>query len=126
MIFASNYPKPEFYFKHQHGHKMNIEKLTVRSNTNSKCGAYPVGSGIIFISDNLSAFEHTIPFHKFTLSDYNEWRQERLKDPTPLKPYEPVAYFEFENDTSITVDIDFQRPCKFIMMKPTGFRKKPT
>jgi hypothetical protein len=46
---------------------MNIEKLTVRSNTNSKCGAYPVGSGIIFISDNLAAFELTTPFHKFTL-----------------------------------------------------------
>jgi hypothetical protein len=67
LIFASNYPRPEFYFKHQHGHRMNIDKFTVRSNVNSKCGAYPIGSGIIFISDNLSSFEKTIPFQKFSL-----------------------------------------------------------
>lgn len=86
---------------------MNIDKFTVRSNATSKCGAYPIGSGIIFISDNLSSFEKTQPFHKFTLSDYNDWKQERMKDPTPLKPWEPVAYFEFDLDTSITFDIDF-------------------
>eukprot|EP00347_Sterkiella_histriomuscorum_P017580 403348792 len=126
LIFASNYPKPEFFFKHLHGHKMNIEKFTIRSSTNSKCGAYPIGSGIIFISDHLQAFEHTLPFHKFTLQDYNDWKQLRLKDPTPLRPYEPVSYFEFESETSVSVDIDFQRSCKYIMLKPTGFRKKPT
>jgi len=49
-----------------------------------------------------------------------------MKDPTPLKPFEPVAYFEFESDTSVTVDIDAQRPCKYIMLKPVGFRKKPS
>lgn len=86
---------------------MNVEKFTVRSNTNSKCGAYPIGSGIIFVSDNLSSFELTGPFHKFSLQEYNDWKQERLKDPSPLKPYEPVAYFELDAETSTTVDIDF-------------------
>jgi len=86
---------------------MNIEKFTIRSSLNSKCGAYPVGSGIIFIADNLQAFELTKPFHKFTLQDYNEWKEKRLKDPNPLKPYEPVAYFEFESETMTKIDIDF-------------------
>jgi len=35
--------------KHSLEHKMNIDKITVRSQTNSKCGAYPVGAGIVFI-----------------------------------------------------------------------------
>lgn len=35
---------------------MNIDKFTIRSSINSKCGAYPVGSGIIFIADNLKTF----------------------------------------------------------------------
>lgn len=105
---------------------MNIEKFTVRSNVASKCGAYPIGSGIVFIADILAAFEKTTPFHKFTLQDYNDWKQERMKDSTPLKVYEPVAYFEFDTDTQVTFDIDFQRPCKYILLKPTGFRKKPT
>ena len=49
-----------------------------------------------------------------------------MKDPTPIRPFEPVAFFEFENetDTSVTVEIDFKRSCKYIMLKPVGFRKK--
>lgn len=43
-----------------------------------------------------------------------------------MKPWEPVAFFEMDNDPSITVDIDFQRSCRYIMLKPTGIRKKPT
>ena len=39
-------------------------------------------------------------------------------------PYEPAAFFDFEgSDVQITVDIDFKRPCKYIFLKPTGFRK---
>jgi hypothetical protein len=104
---------------------MEIDKFTVKSQTNSKCGAYPIGSGLVFMSDTLQAFELTTSFHKFTLQDYQEWKNERMKDPTPLRHYEPVAYFEFDNETSITVDVDFKRPCKYIMLKPVGFRKKP-
>lgn len=73
-IFASNYPVPEFFFKHHQGHAMLIDKMTVRSNINSKCGAYPIGSGLIFTADYLSAFNKTAPFHRFTAEDYREWR----------------------------------------------------
>jgi hypothetical protein len=69
-IFASNYPRPEFYFKHLHGHSMLIDKFTVRSNVSSKCGASPIGAGIIFAADTLSSFEKTVPFHRFTLQEY--------------------------------------------------------
>lgn len=108
---------------------MQIDKVTVRSYPNSKHGATPIGSGLIFLSDHMSAFEHTFPFHKFTTkAEYNEWKQNRLKNPSPLMPHEPAAFFEFEGgagntDTSITVEVDFKRACKYIFLKPTAFRK---
>lgn len=125
-IFASNYPLPEFYFKHLQGHQMLIDKFTVRSNASSKCGAFPIGAGIIFTADHLAAFELTAPFHRFTFSDYKQWRQERLKDPTPLRSYEPIAYFEMDSDNSLTFEPDCHRMCTYVFLKPTGFRKKPT
>jgi hypothetical protein len=48
-----------------------------------------------------------------------------MLDPRPLRPYEPVAFFEFDERPSITIEIDFKRTCRFIMLKPTGFRSKP-
>jgi hypothetical protein len=36
-----------------------------------------------------------------------------------------VAFFEFDERSSLTVDVDFKRPCRYIMLKPTGFRSKP-
>jgi hypothetical protein len=50
------------------------------------------------MADHLSAFELTTPFHKFTKADYDAWKQERLKDPSSHRPYEPVAYFEMDAD----------------------------
>jgi hypothetical protein len=78
------------------------------------------------MADHLSAFELTTPFHKFTKLDYESWKQERLKDPSPHRPYEPVAYFEMDADISTQVELDFKKACKYIFLKPTGFRKRPT
>lgn len=69
-IFASNYPRPEFYFKHIQGLSITVDKFTVRSNVQSKCGAFPIGSGIIFGADHMQAFEKTVAFHKFTRAEY--------------------------------------------------------
>lgn len=125
QVFASNYARPEFYFRHLHGETMTIDSFTVRSQPASRCGAYPVGRGLIFMADSLESFEQTVPFHKFTADDYQRWKQARTKDPRPLRPCEPVAFFEFDERQSLTVDVDFKRPCRYIMLKPTGFRSKP-
>ena len=38
-------------------------------------------------------------------------------------PYEPAAFFEFEaTETQVVVDVDFKRACRYIFLKPTGFR----
>jgi hypothetical protein len=104
---------------------MAIDKFTIRSELASRCGAYPVGRGLVFMSENLETLEMTRPFHKYTAEDYQQWRAKRMKDPRPLRPFEPVAFFEFDDRRSITVDIDYKRPCRYIMVKPTGFRSKP-
>jgi hypothetical protein len=91
----------------------------------SRCGAYPVGRGLLFMADSLESFEMTRPFHKFTAEDYNQWKQSRMQDPRPLRPCEPVAFFEFDERPSLTIDIDFKKSCQYIMLKPTGFRSKP-
>lgn len=67
----------------------------------------------------------TKPFHKFTAEEYNSWKVKRMQDPRPLRPYEPVSFFEFDERATITVDVDFKKTCKYIMLKPTGFRSKP-
>lgn len=77
------------------------------------------------MADSLESFQWTTPFHKFTLEDYERWKQARSKDPRPLRPCEPVAFFELDERLSLTVDIDFKRSCRYIMLKPTGFRSKP-
>ena len=125
QVFASNYARPEFYFRHLHGHSMTIDSVTIRSQLASRCGAYPVGRGLVFMADNLETLEMTRPFHKFTAEEYSQWKAKRMQDPRPLRPYEPVSFFEFDEKPSITIDIDFKRPCKYIMLKPTGFRSKP-
>lgn len=125
QVFASNYARPEFYFRHLHGHAMTIDKITVRTWPASRAGAYPVGCGLIFMADSLEAFERTKPFHKFTADDYKNWKAKRALDHRPLQPYEPVSFFEFDEKPSLTIDLDYKRECRFIMLKPTGFRVKP-
>jgi len=53
QMFASNYAKPEIVFAHAEEQKIVIEKITLRTLTISKTGAYPLGEGMIFLSDTL-------------------------------------------------------------------------
>ena len=73
-MFASNYARPEFYLKHLHGEIMTVEKLVIRSQLASKCGAYPAGRGLVFMADSQAAFDLTKPFHKFTAEQYRNWK----------------------------------------------------
>jgi len=52
-MFASNYAKPEITFSHVENKRILIEKITVRTPLNSQTGAYPLGEGMIFLSDTL-------------------------------------------------------------------------
>jgi hypothetical protein len=52
-MFASNYAKPEIVFSHTDDSRMMVEKVTIRTQTSSKTGAYPLGEGMIFLSDTM-------------------------------------------------------------------------
>ena len=51
--FASNYAKPELVFSHFEGKRIHVHKVTVRTPFSSLTGAYPLGEGMIFLSDTL-------------------------------------------------------------------------
>jgi len=52
-MFASNYARPEIVFAHAEDQKVLIDKVTLRTLTISKTGAYPLGEGMLFLSDTL-------------------------------------------------------------------------
>lgn len=95
-MFGSNYAKPEITFMHIDNERIFVEKISIKTPTTSRTGAYPMGEGLIFLSDTLEHFENTDMFKSFTLNDYQNWRKMRLNDPRPLRPNEPVAFFQFD------------------------------
>jgi hypothetical protein len=72
---------------------MTVSKITIRVPQNTKTGVYPCGEGLIFLSDTLQAFEVANIFRNFELQHYTAWKQQRMKDARPLRPFEPVAFF---------------------------------
>jgi hypothetical protein len=95
------------------------------SENSSQIGAFPMGAGILFVSDNLSSLQNTEPFHSFTLKDYLQWKDKRMYDPRPLQPYEPVGYFDMGSTTKIVDKIASKTPCKYVKLVPTAFKKTP-
>lgn len=124
-MYASNYARPQIVFAHTDELQMEVNKVTIRSLFTSKTGAYPMGEGMIFLSDTLQPFEQIAAFTKFNHSKYQEWKTERSKDLRPLRPNEPVAYFVFDENLQITFELDHKRPARYINVVPTGFRQKP-
>jgi hypothetical protein len=125
QMFASNYAKPEVVFAHQDENRMQIDKVTIRTMLNSKTGAYPLGEGMIFLSDTMQPLEEIDAFSKYSHKDYLEWKEQRGKDIRPMRANEPVAYFVFDEKLQITFDLDVKRAARYILLLPTGFRQKP-
>ena len=76
-IFCSNYPEPEFIWRHQHGARFVMTKFIVKSkfdpqnmiNENGEAikdkekskdaFAHPIGQGYVFASENLEDLQNT-------------------------------------------------------------------
>ena len=43
----------------------------------------------------------------------------------PLKPHEPVAFFDFGQQEKLDLDIPFRSSCRYIKVMPTAFREQP-
>jgi hypothetical protein len=72
---------------------MNVQKITIRVPMSTKTGVYPLGEGLVFLSDTLQSFETANIFRNFELQHYMEWKEQRAKDSRPLRTFEPVAFF---------------------------------
>lgn len=73
----------------------------------TKTGVYPLGEGLVFLSDTLQSFETANIFRNFEIQNYTVWKEQRAKDPRPLRSFEPVAFFQLDANQTITFDIDF-------------------
>eukprot|EP01022_Parablepharisma_sp_SALTPOND_P020985 TRINITY_DN395_c0_g1_i1.p1 TRINITY_DN395_c0_g1~~TRINITY_DN395_c0_g1_i1.p1 ORF type:complete len:5656 (-),score=802.26 TRINITY_DN395_c0_g1_i1:1614-18581(-) len=123
--FKSNYPQPEFIFAHQHHKHFLIKKCVIKSPLTAGEKCYPIGSGIIYTANHLSAFKNTT--HSFTKeSEYTAWLEERKQCKLELQPFEPAGFFQMGDGGELTFSLNVERPCKFIYLKPTAFRSKPT
>ena len=129
--FGANYAGSYFIFSHQFGKKFIIDQYIVMSENSSQIGAFPMGAGLLFISDSLAALENSTPFHEFTMNDFKEWREKRIYDPRPLEPYEPVAYFDMGNSVKLVDKIDeksalslkIKNSCRYVKLVPTRFKQ---
>jgi hypothetical protein len=61
-VYASNYARPELVFAHADNARISLEKFSVRSRLRSQSGAFPVGQGLVFLSDSLQPFEQTTAY----------------------------------------------------------------
>ena len=124
--FTPNYPNAEFILRHLHGKRMTPMTVTVGSGLkNVKCG-FPLGSGLIFTADHPSQFNLSSCFAGMSLAAYKEWALQRKNFSEPIKAWEPVGCFEFEDCTEqLTIPLDVQRACNYMLLKPTNFRRKP-
>lgn len=124
-VFASNYPGAEIVFAHAEKKRMLIDKVTIKSGISTKTGAYPLGEGLIFLSDTLQSFENIDAFRNFNLATYQQWKKDRAQDQRALRQHEPVGYFQFDENTQLNFELDEKREAQYIMLLPTGFRQKP-
>lgn len=63
-------------------------------------------------------------FSNFSKQDFIAWKKKRLEQMgvEPLKPYEPIAFFDFGEQEKINLDIPFRTACRFLKVMPTAFR----
>ena len=67
--FVSWFPEANIVYSHIHEKTMVIETVTVHSGLNNSRG-YPIGSGLIFTSNNMSFFDMTNIFDDMTPEEY--------------------------------------------------------
>ncbi|CAD8078852.1 unnamed protein product [Paramecium sonneborni] len=120
--FSSNYPKTQFIFRSQFDEVMLVDHVIIKSEITNVFKGFPIGAGLIFISKEEHELFDTTEFDNFDKQQYESWKLNHQS----LYANEPVGYFEFEADSKeVLCQLEVIRPCKYIMLKPTNFRKTP-
>lgn len=105
---------------------MLVDHVIVKSDTTNASRGFPIGAGLIFTSCSADGFEGSGVFDGMEKDDYANWRAYRTTIPYEFEEWEPVGCFELEgSELEVKCKLDLVRPCNFILLKPTNFRKQP-
>lgn len=85
---------------------------------------------MIFIADNpidLLDSASAKQYEGFNKQNFKDWRYRRQETlgSEPLKPTEPVAFFDFGEQEKLNIDVQFRSACRYIKVMPTAFRSAP-
>ncbi|CAK71945.1 unnamed protein product (macronuclear) [Paramecium tetraurelia] len=120
--FSSNYPNTQFIFRSQFDEIMLVDHVRVKSEITNVFRGFPIGTGLIFTSKEEHELNDTSEFDYFDKQQYEKWKSTHQS----LFANQPVGYFEFEGDSKEALcKLEVIRPCKYLMLKPTNFRKTP-
>lgn len=126
QVFTPNYPNSEFLFRHQFAKRMCVEEVVVGSALKNQNLGFPIGSGLIFVSDTVEQLRESAHFAEMDMEEYKQWRKTRTRIEQEFQAWEPVGCFEFTtNDETVSVRLDVIRECYYVLLKPTNFRKVP-
>lgn len=100
-VFTTNYSCQVFIFRHFDSRSFIPTQVTLWSKTHQEhLNGYPVGQGLIFVADNpidLLDSSSAKQFVGFSKQNFLDWKESRLETIgiEPLKPHEPIAFFDF-------------------------------
>ena len=58
--------------------------------------------------------------------EYKNWLELKRASGKSWEPHEPVGSFLYTDSSEyITIDLDYVRPCRYILVKPTSMRAAP-
>jgi len=125
QVFVSNYPQPEFIFKHAEGKQVILTQVTLWSKISKESqGGFPIGEGFVFFADSLADLMDCATLKKAVKAMKEELTDDAKTCELSCLGLDAV-YFNFKDQERVTVDLAQYRACKFIKVIPTGFRRAP-
>lgn len=97
---------------------MFVERVVIASSTKRLQKIYSVSEGLIFTANEPTWFHLAKKrFEKFTKEDYENWLSCKKARNSHRQFWEPVGFFQVENETQI--ELDYKRSAKYVFLLPT-------
>jgi len=100
---------------------MFAERIIIVSSSKRLQRIYAIFEGLIFTANELTWFHLAKErFANFSKSDYEEWLSCKKARNNHREFWEPVGFFQLENEAEI--DLDYKRSAKYIFLLPTNVK----
>ena len=120
-LYISNYPNINFTFRHLQGKSIFAESVVILSSSKRLQRIFSVYEGLIFTADEPSWFHLALThFRNFNKQDYTQWLTHKRARNEHREFWEPVAFFQLENQTEI--ELDYKRTAKYLFLLPTNVK----